>query len=185
MLYIYGDSHGKFCFQNLPIPFYDRHNSSITMFRIGRDNAIVNFNNIEHDENSIICLVYGEVDCRCHIQRQINLGRNEDEVIRELVDNYFKTVQNNVTVFKKIIVVGVMPPTKQSDYENLYGPITHDFPFVGHDLDRVRYTNKVNMHIEQNCANCGYIYFNPFDFYTRPDGTLKYELSDLLSLIHI
>jgi hypothetical protein len=149
------------------------------MFRVGRDNSIVNFNNKEHDANSIICLVYGEVDCRCHIERQIILGRNEDEVIHELVDNYFKTLQNNIIVFKKVIVVGVMPPTKRSDYENLYGPIMDDFPFIGTDLDRVRYTMKVNKLIEHNCANRGYIYFNPFDYYTRSDGTLKYELSDL------
>jgi len=37
------------------------------MFRIGRDNQIINFNNKEHDENSILWFAYGEVDCRCHI----------------------------------------------------------------------------------------------------------------------
>jgi hypothetical protein len=178
MLYTYGDSHAKFCFKNLPIPYRDRHQSSITMFRVGRDNNIINFNNTEHDVNSIICLSYGEVDCRCHIQRQINLGRNEDEVIYEVVDNYFKTIQNNIIVFKKIIVIGVIPPTRQSDYENLNGPILHEFPFVGNDEDRARYTMKVNNRIEHNCIKYDYIYFNPFDYYTRVDGTLKYELSD-------
>ena len=44
----------------------------------------------------------------------------------------------------KIIIVGVIPQTKQSDYEILNGPILHEFPFVGRDEDRVRYTNKVN-----------------------------------------
>ena len=178
MLYIYGDSHAKFCFKNLPIPYHDKHQSSITMFRVARDNTIMNFNNTEHDANSIICLLYGEVDCRCHIQRQINLGRNEDEVIHELVDNYFKTLQNNIVVSKKVVVVGVIPPTKQYDYENLNGPILHEFPFIGSDEERVRYTCKVNMRIKHNCTIHGYIYFNPFDYYTRSDGTLKYELSD-------
>ena len=37
---------------------------------------------------------------------------------------------------------------------------------------------KVNKHIEENCINHNFIYFNPFVFYTREDGTLKYELSD-------
>jgi hypothetical protein len=178
MIYIYGDSHAKFCFKNLKLSHKDYHQSSITMFRLGRDNNIINFNNIEYHANSIICLVYGEVDCRCHIQRQINLGRNEDEIIYNLVDNYFKTIKNSIINCKKIIIVGVIPPTKQSNYENLHGPILHEFPFVGNDEERVRYTMKVNKRIEENCINNNYIYFNPFFYYMREDGTLKYELSD-------
>jgi hypothetical protein len=178
MIYIYGDSHAKFCFKKLKIPHVDLHQNSITMFRVGRDNDIINFNNKKHDANSIICLVYGEVDCRCHIQRQINLGRNEDEVICELVDNYFKTIKNSIINYKKIIVVGVVPPTKQSDYEKIHGPILHEFPFVGNNEERVRYTMKANKRIEENCTNNNYIFFNPFFYYTREDGTLKYELSD-------
>ena len=178
MIYIYGDSHAKNNFKNIKLPNIDYHQSSITMFRIGRDNHIINFNNTEHDANSIICLVYGEVDCRCHIQRQINLGKNEDEIIYEVVDKYFKTIKNNVINNKKIIVVGVIPPTRKIDYEKLHGPILHEFPFIGTDTERVRYTIKVNKHIEENCINNNFIYFNPFVFYTREDGTLKYELSD-------
>jgi hypothetical protein len=51
------------------------------MFGLVKNNYIINFDNNEHDENRIICLNYGEIDCRCHIQRQINLNRNEDDII--------------------------------------------------------------------------------------------------------
>ena len=105
MIHIYGDSHAKNNFKNLNLPHRDLHQNSITMFRIGRDNCIMNFNNREHDQNSIICLVYGEVDCRCHIQRQINLGRNEDEVIYEVVDNYFKTIQKIIYSTSSVILI--------------------------------------------------------------------------------
>jgi hypothetical protein len=86
MIYIYGDSHGMFSFKKLNIPHRNYSEISVTMHRIGRDNQIINFNNIEHNNESIICLVYGEVDCRCHIQRQIDIGRSEDDVIYELVN---------------------------------------------------------------------------------------------------
>jgi hypothetical protein len=178
MIYIYGDSHGMFSFKNLNIPYIDYHENSITMHRIGRDNKIINFNNAEHDSNSIICLVYGEVDCRCHIQRQIDIGRNEDDVIYELVVNYFNTIKNNINNYKKIIIVGVIPPTRRYDYENINGPILHEFPFVGTDEDRCKYTIKVNKLIQELCNKNGYIYFNPYYYYTRDDGTLKYEFSD-------
>ena len=113
MIHVYGDSHAHTNFKNLPVPYMDHHQSNITMFRIGRDNRIINFN--EQGEQSIICLVYGEIDCRCHIQKQINQGKDEDEIINELVERYVTTIQNNVTRYKAIIIVGVIPPTKQND----------------------------------------------------------------------
>ena len=105
MLCIYGDSHGRFSFKNLILPHKNYHNYSITMFRIGRDNIIINYDKSHHTKEDTICLVYGEVDCRCHIRRQILMGRDEDAVIQELVNNYFRTIRNNIIECKKIIVV--------------------------------------------------------------------------------
>ena len=184
MIYIYGDSHASYSFKNLKINYTDLHENSITMYRIGRDNMIINFNKDIIKNGDIIVLSYGEVDCRCHIQKQIDLGKNENDIINEIVNNYFKTIKNNIKDLDvKIIIVGVIPPTKQYDYEILHGPILHEFPFVGSDGDRVRYTNKVNQLLEEISINNNYIYFNPYSYYTRPDGTLKYELSD--NVVHL
>ena len=184
MIYIYGDSHGEHSFRNLKLPYKDLHYSSVTMFRIGRDNTIINFNKNIIKKDDIIVLVYGEVDCRCHIQKQINLGKNEDDIINELVNKYFISIKNNIINENvKIIIVGVIPQTKQSDYERINGPILHEFPFVGKDEDRVRYTNKVNKLFEELSNKNGYIYFNRYLYYTRPDGTLKHEFSD--SIVHL
>lgn len=184
MIYIYGDSHASFSFKNLKLHYNDLHCPSITMFRIGRDDIIINFNKDIIKKDDIIILSYGEIDCRCHIQRQINLGINEDNIINELVSNYFKTIKNNIiNIDAKIIIVGVIPPTKQYDYEILYGPVLHEFPFVGSDECRVRYTNKVNKLLEELSIINNYIYFNPYSYYERLDGTLKHELSD--STVHL
>lgn len=174
MLYLYGDSHARFGFNGLSIPFKDYHHPSITMHRIGRDNQIINFYSNEHTPNSIICVVYGEVDCRCHIQKQINLGRNEDTIIQDLVAAYIKTIRNTVKIYKKIILVGVIPPTSEKQV-NANNP---EFPFVGTDTDRVRHTAKVNTLLQHYCNTYGYIYFNPYEYYTREDGTLNPILSD-------
>ena len=93
MIYIYGDSHARLSFRNLSLPHMNLNHDSITMFRIGRDDIIINFNKDIIKKDDIIILSYGEVDCRCHIQRQINLGRNEDDIINELVNNYLKTIK--------------------------------------------------------------------------------------------
>jgi hypothetical protein len=178
MIYIYGDSHAEFSFKGLTIPHRNCREYSITMFRVGRDNCIINYNQNEVTSEDIVCLVYGEVDCRCHIQRQINLGKNEDAVISELLHKYFNTIKNNIKTYKKIVVTSVIPPTCQSVYETRHGPITHAYPFVGSDEDRVRFRTKMNNLMETLCAEYGYIYFNPYDFYTNTNGTLKDELSD-------
>ena len=179
MIYIYGDSHTVYSFKDLTLPSMNLSSVSVTMFRIGRDNIIINFNKDIIQNGDIIILSYGEIDCRCHIQRQINLGKHEDDIIDELVNNYIRTIQNNtIDMDVKIIIVGVITPTKQCDYEKIHGPILHDFPFIGSDEDRVRYTNKVNKLLQELSDHNNYIYFNPYYYYTRPDGTLKHELSD-------
>jgi len=183
MIYLFGDSHAMFSFRNLPLEHTDLHCSSITMFRIGRDKQIIHFNKDNLKIGDIVVLSYGEVDCRCHIQRQINLGNHEDVVIQELVDNYFDTIKKNIVIDVKVVIVGIIPPTKQYDYEKINGPIQHEFPFVGSDEDRVRFTRKVNNYMNEEANKYGYIFFNPYSFYTREDGTLKYELSD--TIVHI
>jgi hypothetical protein len=184
MIHIYGDSHGDFSFRNLHLPSSNHHCSSVTMFRIGRDNIIVNFNKDDIKKDDILVLSYGEVDCRCHVQRQIDLGQNEDDVINELVTNYIKTIQTNVAgADVKVIIVGVVPQTRRDDYERIHGPIMHEFPFVGSDEDRVRYTNKVNAVLERVSTEHQYFYFGPYSYYAREDGTLKHELSD--TIVHL
>ena len=179
MIHIYGDSHAKFSFSNLKLHNINNATYNVTMFRIGRDNTIIKFNKDIIQKDDIIILMYGEIDCRCHIQKQINLGKNEDDIINELVNNYIRTIKNNIIDMDiKIIIVGIIPPTKQYDYEILHGPVLHAFPFVGTDDDRVRYTNKVNKLLEEISNNNNYFYFNPYSYYTRLDGTLKHELSD-------
>ena len=181
MIYIYGDSHALFSFNNLKLEHMNLYWSSITMNRIGRDNIIINLK--ESDENSVICLVYGEVDCRCHIKRQINIGRDEDEIITELVDKYFLTIKNNIKKYKSIIVVGIIPPREQEDYEKSHGPITHEFPFVGTDQERIRYTDKVNKLLEEYCNKYNYIYFNPYSYYENDKKCLNVEDSD--TIVHL
>jgi len=181
MIYIYGDSHAFFSFKNLKLDHKSFHRFSVTMFRICRDNIVINFDKDIIEKDDIIVLSYGEVDCRCHVQRQINLGINEDDVINNLVTNYFKTIKNNTeNINAKIIIVGVIPPIKQCEHEIIHGPIRHEFPFVGSDEDRVRYTNKLNKLLEEFSIINNYNYFNPYSYYERPDGTLKFELSDTI-----
>lgn len=179
MLYLFGDSHAHFSFKNVKRDYDDCHCASVTMHRMGRDNEIIYLDTVRLRAGDDVVLSYGEVDCRCHVQRQVDAGRDEDEVIQELVSNYFRTLFSNLSsVPLRVIVLGVIPPTKRDDYESLHGPIAHEFPFVGSDDARVRYTDKVNFLLKEKAAQNNYVYFNPYAYCTRPDGTLKHEMSD-------
>jgi len=181
MIYIFGDSHADFNFRNFRANNYAV--PSITMHRVGRDNIIMNFKPMFNNEDSTFLFNYGEVDCRCNIGKQIIDGRNLQEVSQLLVDNYFKTIKNNVKLYKNIIVVAIIPPTKKGDFEKIYGPITHEYPFVGSDDDRLLYHKTVNSLLEDRCVENGFIFFDPFDHYSDDDGFLLHSLSD--TQVHI
>jgi len=169
MIFLYGDSHAERSFKGLQLPFVDCHCNSITMHRIGRDGIIINFDPSQHTKDSVLCFAYGEVDCRCHVQKQINLGRDENEVISELVQAYFCTLKKNIQTCRAVIIVGVLPPTDREECE---------FPVAGSDEDRVRFTRKLNRLLKSYCSQVGYIYLAPYSHYTREDGLMIRELSD-------
>lgn len=191
MIYIFGDSHARFSFMNLSLPHKNLYTSSYTMFRIGRDNILEGFKKEYFNSTDILCFAFGEVDCRCHINKQIALGRNEDEIIQELVSNYFRTINNNLIPTKieilnnnnRVIIVGVIPPIKKDEYESINGPIKHSFPILGTDDERVRFTRKVNKKIEELCKVHSYSYFNPYSEYEDLNGNLRFEVSD--TLVHL
>ena len=185
-LNIYGDSHGFLSFRGLNINHRNLSQFSRTMFRIGRDNQIVNFNSSHLSKDTVFCLVYGEVDVRGHVGKQVHYGRHHENVCKELVDAYFRTIQRNILEYKAIVLVAISPPTAMKDHsqcnihsEAIGGPI----PFVGTDSDRVIYRIRINELLEEGCSKYGFHFFNPYEPYTRPDGTLKYEFSD--KCIHV
>ena len=185
-LNIYGDSHAALSLKNLQIDHRNLFQFSRTMYRIGRDNQIINFKPEHNSKERIFCLAYGEVDVRGHVGKQVHYGRHHETVCRELVDAYFLTIKRNITEYKAIIIMAISPPTSAKDHEPckihvdaVGGPI----PFVGTDSDRIIYRNFINKLLEEACRIHGYIFFNPYDPYTREDGTLKYELSD--KCIHV
>lgn len=178
MIYIFGDSHAEFNFRNLKHTNTNLRQYSVTMFRIGRDNHIINFDKNYNNNDNTFILCYGEVDCRCHIGKQIKINdKNENEIIKNLVDTYLLTIKNNITEYKQIILCSITPTQNQKKYENINGPITHEFPFVGTDEERIRYTEKMNLYLENKCKEYGYYFLDIYNYYSV-EGFLNFSLSD-------
>ncbi len=184
MIYIFGDSHANFNFRGLTEPHYNLHQPSITMHRIGRDGYIINFDQSFCSVENTFILCYGEVDCRCHVARQIATGRELNEICNELINKYIETIQASITEYRQIILCSITPPLRRREYEDIHGPITHEFPFIGTDEERVKYTLLMNKLLKEAAEKNGYRYLDLWSHYARSeDGTLNSEYSD--SICHI
>lgn len=174
---IYGNSHAHWLFNGLQRTHLNLWEFSVTMHRIGRDGVINGFSQAHLGPNRTFCLVYGEVDVRCHIGKQVS-ERQIDEICETLVSAYLQTIKATITDYKAIVVVGVPPPVDPADHVH-----EHGLPFVGTNEERVAYTRTVNDLLRKGCAEHGYRFCSPFESYTRADGCLDYSFSD--ECIHI
>jgi hypothetical protein len=182
-IFVYGDSHAIYSFNHPDLNVVNRHEASRTMHRVGRDNQIPKFYINEHDENSVLLFTFGEVDCRCHIKKQLNLNRDLKEVLEKLVKNYLNAVKNAIGKYSQIIIVGIIPVVRKSDYE-LNHKISDKFPFMGTDEERVSYKILLNKLLEEECQNYpDFKYIYPYKLYENENGTLNYDFSD--QFLHI
>lgn len=135
---------------------------------------IRNFN-IKDDDTIIFCL--GEIDCRCHIHKHITDTKTYQDIINDIVDNYFDTIHLNVSVaqikLKNICVYNVVPPVQiYNTWEN------KDYPFLGTDEERKKYVLYFNKKLKEKCIEKKYIFFDIYDNYIDNNGFLIKELSD-------
>lgn len=170
--YFYGDSHSARSFKGFSHPGEAREENSCTMHRVGRDKVVPKWQACSAKDTVVFS--FGEVDCRAHIGKQIEVGRTEDEVIGTLTREYIEAIRGIATC--RVIIVAIIPPTARKDYEDSVPD--GGFPFVSSDEDRVRYTKSVNRHLSDLCEKYNFLFFDPYAPYTREDGCLRRELSD-------
>jgi len=123
-------------------------------------------------EEGLLILAYGEIDVRCHINKQIiEKQREEDEVIKTLIDNYINQLK---LISTNVGVLSIVPPIRF--YSEIY--FNENFPFVGSDSDRNRYTQKLNEYLYQRCIEENIVYVDIYNLYKDEEGFLIKELSD-------
>ncbi len=140
---------------------------------------IRNFN-IKDGDTIIFC--FGEIDCRCHIHKHITDTISYQDIINNIVDNYFEAIELNILTsqikLKNVCVYNVVPPIqKYNTLEN------REYPFLGNDEERKKYVLYFNKKLKEKCSEKEYIYFDIYDNYTDKNGFLKKDLSD--SNVHI
>lgn len=158
-----------------------------TMYSIGRGPEPFDFEGgrFDHyyipkgliDRDGIWMLCFGEIDCRGHVWKQINeQGRDEDEVLNSLVDNYFKSIDNSK--HKDFGIVSVVPAIKYYSGEYDHSNFPKEWPVLGTDEERCRYVKKMNTLLKKKCEERDMPYLDSYSAHADEDGFLIKSLSD-------
>lgn len=172
-----GDSHSINGFESIP-EICIHWVGPWTMHRVGKEGLPKPKSLRYHmTKDDFLILCFGEIDCRCHVKKQIVNGRDENEILQTLADEYFKAIESN-PIFGKYIVMSVIPPAYHNDeYDN------KELPFEGTDEERYRFTEKLNRLLKQKCQDHNIIYLDVFSIYQDENGMLDPVLSD--GTVHI
>lgn len=178
-LHTYGDSHAtrygawdKINIDGLKINI--NHLGGKLMYSFGRDmlKVVSNIN-----DGDIICFCFGEIDCRCHINKyEPNWEKNIDDV----VENYFICIQKNVENFKnvKVFIYNVVPQLERELEYNKWTEIGAELPAMGTDKDRKKYTLYMNDKLREYCEKYDYVFLDVYNKYINEKGFLNEKLSD-------
>ena len=75
------------------------HLGAVLCYSVGKEKLnrcdIRNFN-IKDEDTIVFC--FGEIDCRCHIYKHITDTITYQDIINNIVDNYFEAIELNVSI---------------------------------------------------------------------------------------
>ncbi len=166
-------------FQNRKIPFEVHWLGPHTMHRIGRDGIDILAYGVK--PNDVAIFLFGEIDCRIHIGRQVYLkNRSLNEVIGTLVENYVVAIANNQLLCNIRCAICAVPPASLVSFNLLgedYGQYNSTLPSVPLS-ERVEYTKLINQELKSVCEHYGILFINPFESFANADGTLCQDFSD-------
>ncbi len=161
-IHTFGDSHAQWGWQSLPNVIIHSYGPR-TMFSLGRDAEIL-VRDVPPEGIAVFC--YGEVDCRCHV----NKYQPWEENIDGLVAGYLRAIALNAQVHKgDIWIFNVPPPPRRDKAEEIV-----QFPFVGTDEERLSYVKYMNEKLKAG----PYPFVDIYDSYADADGFLLMQYSD-------
>ncbi len=175
-----GDSHSYNGWGNMTI---HHHLGPVLCYSFGRDKlnkCDISKLNINNGDTVIFC--FGEIDCRCHINKYVKKNISYQEVINNMITNYIEAIKLNIEnsqlKLKNICIFNIVPPVKKDEISE-----NKEFPFLGEDEERKSYILYFNNKLKEICAKNNYIFFDVYDKYTDENGFLNKELSD--GTVHI
>jgi len=191
MIIAIGDSHALYTFIDNPeVKTYNRN--GLTMKRVGyaEDETIPNMLKelLIHEEDYIIfCL--GEIDIRYFVKQYLehHSSANLNKLLMGWVERYLDTISKYGIYWPKIIIMSVVPPTKEASYVKYnLSPKKLPFsnkknaviPWAGTDAERALYTKTINDMLNMKVKGYGWKYLDIYSMIVDNDGMLLDEYSD-------
>lgn len=178
-IHVFGDSHGS----NIHSGWRDcngvlcNHLGPMLCYTFGNKKGRFNIDKYRVRDNDTIIFCFGEIDCRCHIWKYINVSRTYENIIDDIIEKYVESIKRctNNRKLKNICIYNVVPPIEK---KRLLGIENKDYPLLGSDEERRSYVLYFNKCIERVCNENGWIFFDVYDKYINERGYLKDDLSD-------
>ena len=174
-IHTFGDSHS---INGWDSDIIKHHLGPVLCYSCGKEKRnrcnIKNFG-VKSYDTVIFC--FGEIDCRCHVQKHITNDKSYKMIIDEIVHNYIDAVKDNVDNCRvKNICIYNIPPTPQK--HEISGQDKAKFPLLGTDEERKLYGIYFNKCLKDKCQENNWIFFDIYESYVDKNGFLNTELSD-------
>ena len=173
MIHTFGDSHcteacGVFGVFNIQ----RHHLGPILCYSFGKEKLNrLNIKNYNIQENDTCIFTFGEIDCRNHINTYISSTNTYQNIIDNMIDNYFIAIDLNVKQYNRITVYvyNVIPPANiQWQYP---------YPYKGSNEERLQYVTYFNQKLKEYCNKYNYKFFDIYNMYADNNGYLNQAYS--------
>ena len=172
MIHVIGDSH-SWMFRGLGEV---HHVGGTTMHHVGVQGIDLASCGVVEDDTLI--LVFGEIDCRCHLGRISTEAKVRlEHVVRPTVGLYCRVARDMINDHgvSRVLISCIVPPSSHGDAPSV--------PFYGSLADRVEVTMMVNRCLANECERRRLQFVDFYDSYALPDGSLDPAKSD--GLVHV
>jgi len=175
-LHTFGDSHCGFheCNWNAikidNVEIKSHWIGAVTCASFGvRKLGVLNIKEYDVNDGDVVCFSFGEIDVRTKMHI---LGNRYKKFIDRSVKNYFEAIKINISQFKDLkVMVSCIPPVAKDANDRYY-------PTIGSNEERKQYTEYMNMMLQRECNEYGYVFFNIYKQYSGDDGYMKPSMSD-------
>lgn len=176
MIHTVGDSHAYHPWHNMGNCI--KHIVPETLaYSVGRDGLnrvdISQYEDIK--DGDLVVFSFGEIDCRCHINRFVAEDNSYENIISDVVDGYISTVKKNEEKIDKKITIAafnIVPPPESTTPEN------PNYPFRGSPQQRLDYVKFFNKRLKLLCEAEGYIFIDIFKEHCNNRGFLNTTYTD-------
>ncbi len=164
IIYVFGDSH-SLTFKHYDL-FHVTHVGPATAYKLQDENSTTQarkkiyhvLNQLSADKHYLFLFIFGEIDCRIHINKVSNLTNTSlDTVIANTVERYGDFLKNIQSSFPKstIMVLNVFPPGEE---KNIYNT-----PYYPSRKLHLKIVRMFNSKLKKFCLENNFIFLSVFE----------------------